>query len=265
MSSEPSSAGTPYPNIRQSILLALLALLLQILLSQLLYAFFASFEIKVDATILVGIVNLLVFSFLLWRSAKHRGSDLFSAYDLRGFDYLLILPVVLFVCGLAIGVSEIDNLTRLVFPVPKMLLAAMETIAPTKASIFASILSLCVVAPLTEELFFRGLLLKGIMGSHSKTKAILVSAALFALFHVNPYQFFGAFAAGIFFGWLYIRTGSVLPGIIGHAVINFIPILIVSNPKLDIPGFTGMQTAIEFQPLWFDIAGAALMAVSVFL
>ena len=85
------------------------------------------------------------------------------------------------------------------------------------------ILSITVMAALVEELLFRGaiqghLLRKGMKASH----AILVSSAIFGIIHMNPIQIPFAFAIGLIFGWLYYRTGSLVPGIIGHFINNTI-------------------------------------------
>ena len=88
------------------------------------------------------------------------------------------------------------------------------------------IISIAIMAPLVEELLFRGaiqgyMLRKGIKPLH----AILIASAIFGIVHMNPIQIPFAFAIGLIFGWLYYRTGSVVPGIIGHFINNSIACL----------------------------------------
>ena len=85
------------------------------------------------------------------------------------------------------------------------------------------IFSMTVMAALVEELLFRGaiqghLQRKGMKPLH----AILISSAIFGVIHLNPIQVAFAFAIGLIFGWLYYRTGSLVPGIIGHFLNNSI-------------------------------------------
>ena len=85
------------------------------------------------------------------------------------------------------------------------------------------IISIAIMAPLVEELLFRGaiqgyMLRKGMKPLH----AILIASAIFGIVHMNPIQIPFAFAIGLIFGWLYYRTGSVVPGIIGHFINNSI-------------------------------------------
>jgi membrane protease YdiL (CAAX protease family) len=45
---------------------------------------------------------------------------------------------------------------------------------------------------------------------------IALSAFLFALIHMNPAQMPHAFLIGLLLGWLYMRTGSIMPGVAYH-------------------------------------------------
>ncbi|MGV3659697.1 MAG: CPBP family intramembrane glutamic endopeptidase [Prosthecobacter sp.] len=82
-------------------------------------------------------------------------------------------------------------------------------------------LAAVVVAPVAEELFFRGLVLRAFVARYSSFHAVWMSALLFALFHLNLWQGILALPLGFVYAWLALRTGSVLPGIISHAVVNF--------------------------------------------
>ena len=85
------------------------------------------------------------------------------------------------------------------------------------------IISITIMAPLVEELLFRGaiqghLLRKGM----NPWTAIFIASAIFGIIHMNPIQIPFAFAIGLIFGWLYYRTGSLVPGIVGHFLNNSI-------------------------------------------
>lgn len=83
--------------------------------------------------------------------------------------------------------------------------------------------TICIFAPLVEEVVMRGAVLRTLLNSmKSRWGAIAISALLFALIHMNPAQMPHAFLAGLFLGWIYSRTGSVLPGIVYHWVNNTI-------------------------------------------
>jgi membrane protease YdiL (CAAX protease family)/uncharacterized RDD family membrane protein YckC len=81
---------------------------------------------------------------------------------------------------------------------------------------------IAIVAPIAEELFFRGMLFGGLRGRLSTYPAAAISAAVFGGLHattgvtaVPPLIVFGFLLA-----LLYERTGSLVPGMIAHALNN---------------------------------------------
>ena len=78
-----------------------------------------------------------------------------------------------------------------------------------------------VFAPVIEEMLFRKLLIDRIRPYGNKA-AILLSGFLFGLFHGNFTQFFYAAMLGMFFAFIYIRTGKIHYTILLHCAINFL-------------------------------------------
>lgn len=80
-----------------------------------------------------------------------------------------------------------------------------------------------ILAPLAEEVVFRGAILRTLLGIMSKKNhwvAIMISAAIFGIVHANLAQFINALLMGLLLGWMYYRTGSLVPGILLHWVNN---------------------------------------------
>ena len=137
-----------------------------------------------------------------------------------------------------------------------VVIAALGTLLPShallewlnlpdvNAALFAEMLSspwgyvaLCLLAPLAEEVVFRGAILRSLMGSlRSSWVAIALSAILFALVHANPAQMPHAFLIGLLMGWMYYRTGSILPGVLLHWVNNTVAYVSVNI----MPGMSDM-------------------------
>ncbi|MBP5607750.1 MAG: CPBP family intramembrane metalloprotease [Lachnospiraceae bacterium] len=84
-----------------------------------------------------------------------------------------------------------------------------------KMALFAA-----VIAPICEELTFRGIIFSGFRKNGSALQAILISALLFGLFHMNINQALYAFALGVFFGAVREVSGSVIPSIVCHMTVN---------------------------------------------
>ena len=116
------------------------------------------------------------------------------------------------------------------------------------------------VAPAVEEVLFRGLILSGFLSHYSTRKAVLASAILFGLLHLNPWQIIGATIYGILLAWWFMQTGSILPCLFGHALANTLALSVKALLRLEIPGFTG-----GFPPLWLNFLAFVLAALGVWL
>ena len=81
-------------------------------------------------------------------------------------------------------------------------------------------LTIVIAGPILEELIFRGIVLDGFLKRYSPLKSILVSSALFGIFHLNPWQFITAMVLGSFIGWVYYRTRSLGLAIAIHLLNN---------------------------------------------
>ena len=81
-------------------------------------------------------------------------------------------------------------------------------------------LSILVVAPLLEEILFRGVILQGLSAAYGDRAGLLLSALLFGLAHGNLYQFGSCFFFGLVLAWLARRERSLVPCIGVHLVNN---------------------------------------------
>ena len=77
-----------------------------------------------------------------------------------------------------------------------------------------------VVAPVVEELFFRGFLYAGLAQRYSWRRAAVISSALFALIHLQPLAIPPIFILGYIFAYLYRRSGSIWPAVVMHVATN---------------------------------------------
>jgi ABC-2 type transport system permease protein len=80
--------------------------------------------------------------------------------------------------------------------------------------------TVALLAPLAEEVFFRGFLLTALAHSWPRIGALVFTSAVFALFHGSVALFIPVFFAGMVLGALYLRSGSLLVPLIAHALQN---------------------------------------------
>lgn len=92
-----------------------------------------------------------------------------------------------------------------------------------------SVLTAVILAPIFEELIYRGIILEGFLSRYKPWQAIALSSILFGIMHMNIWQFIGAGCDGLLFGWLYHRTRSLFLCIILHATTNLAAVLLSSS------------------------------------
>ena len=89
------------------------------------------------------------------------------------------------------------------------------------------VVGVIVAAPITEELLFRGILLRGLARSMTPNAAIWLSAVLFAATHFQLVQFPGLVVVGLVLAWLAVRTGGLAAPIWAHAGFNATTVVIL--------------------------------------
>lgn len=124
------------------------------------------------------------------------------------------------------------------------------------AAIIMTILYLVVIAPISEEIVFRGLVLRT-LSSYSKKNAIIISALLFALMHKNIPQAVGAFAIGIIFAAVDTKANSIVPSIIMHSLNNMLPCLVNINSSVKSTAITIIYN--------FLVYAIVLVGITIFL
>jgi membrane protease YdiL (CAAX protease family) len=103
-----------------------------------------------------------------------------------------------------------------------------------------------VGAGIPEELFFRGYLMRRLAVSQGKTIALLTSALVFGLFHLDPLHAPIASVMGLLLGFVVLRTGSLYPAIVAHIANNGVAVLLAEE-----------SAAIPEQHMWLQLAAGA--------
>ncbi len=88
------------------------------------------------------------------------------------------------------------------------------------AGVLLFLVVVVIAAPIVEEIFFRGFLLRGLERRVGSWWAIVVSAAVFALSHFDAWEFPALFLFGLGAAVLAVRTGRLGPGIVAHLGFN---------------------------------------------
>ena len=201
-----------------------------------------------------AVVPLLVWGW--WRS----GQSVPETFGLRAFPGAVLLATVPLSIGAALILSEMDNLLRQVIPLQNELGEIFESLS---SSPLVAFVALVIIAPITEEALFRGMILRGLLRRYGPWRASLVSALLFGLVHVYPAQIMPAFLLGLLLAAVHLRTGSLWPCVWMHAVVNALFFVAHMRFPHEIQGLTTPPEEGLFQPLWLDALAVALFGIGV--
>ena len=132
-------------------------------------------------------------------------------------------------------------------------------LATSNLAVALNYLWMVIAAPVFEELLFRGGVLTALK-PYGNWFAVIVSALLFGLSHVNISQMLYATALGVVLGMVRVKSGSVTPGIIMHLCINFLGITVATLYSLEIMALLVPVVALVLTAL---ISGIVLLIVSI--
>ena len=119
---------------------------------------------------------------------------------------------------------------------------------------------ICLLAPIGEELVFRGAVLHKLLEWKPERRWLMItfSAVLFAVAHMNPAQIIHPLLIGLLLGWMYERTGSIIPGVAYHWANNTVAFLLArlyQDPDITVTQIMGSQSralmAVGFSLLIF--------------
>jgi len=162
-----------------------------------------------------GLTNI-GFALLGMKLSKQKLSSVFAPknYKFRNFLQYSLIGFSLWFCSILLGQYVVN-----IFSLAGIRVTSGGDYPATGIGFMVSAIYTCVVAPVTEELFFRGMLLKTFSKANQRF-AIFFTAVMFGLAHGNVVQFILGFILGIFFAHITLKHNSIIPAIGIHALLN---------------------------------------------
>jgi len=114
-------------------------------------------------------------------------------------------------------------------PVPQAAEQALAVIDP-----WVAILAIAIIAPIAEEVFFRGVAFNAWLREGGRRTAYIGSSVLFGVIHLNLVAFVPIVLLGLILAWVYERTRNIVAPIVVHAVFNGINVAIFLLERADI-------------------------------
>lgn len=157
--------------------------------------------------------SLVIIFGLFQRKIRSPKETRLLKFGLAKLDFVIILWGTIMVLATGVVIEPLLNL----FP---------ETYLDRLGNIMAAggwmMFTSIVIAPIMEEILFRGILQDALMRKYGVFVGILIASAVFGIVHIIPQQVVNAFMIGIVLGYIYYRTGALLPVILIHCINNAI-------------------------------------------
>jgi sodium transport system permease protein len=113
---------------------------------------------------------------------------------------------------------------------------------------------MALVPALCEELAFRGFIFGGLVRERGRLRAVVITALMFGISHGVLQQSIAATLMGLLLGWIALRTGSVLPGMLVHFTNNALSVsmerIAQSNWEGSVLFLTESPAGPAYQPMW---------------
>lgn len=178
-------------------------------------------------TLITEIVFIIVFG--LWYYFGYVKKDIKNGTYESGFSKMKSPQTCIFLIVITLGthffILLVSALTQYLIPSSQDLFNELMGLTLGDDNI-AGYLAAMLVAPIAEELVFRGVILKKLRESFGLIGCALISAILFGIMHLNPMQSIYVLPMGFMFAYLAYKYDSVIPAITAHILNNCAAILI---------------------------------------
>lgn len=158
-------------------------------------------------------MSLTLGGYLFYR-ARRGGPRGIGRFSSRGMNPVLLLWGVLFLLSASVVLEP--------------LLALLPAVPNVYGRGVWAVLTLVVMAPLFEEVIFRGVLLESLRRRYGVIAALLLSSLIFGLVHLHPTIAVNAFFMGLILGFFYLATESLWASVFLHAVNNGISYVLLA-------------------------------------
>ena len=189
-------------------------------------------------------------------SQRNMGFEPEYPLDNNNFGGRSGLSMALIVSVMAISAAFVIEPVSMLLPeMSEARKMAMEQML--KGPVWIVLISVSVFAPFFEEWLCRGIILRGLLKKMKPGWAIVISALIFGLIHMNLWQAIPAFIIGVVLGYVYYKTGSLKLTMLMHCVNNTLSVILSRIPGLeDVEFFAEIMSPWTYVPMIIAFAVA---------
>ena len=193
----------------------------------------------------------ITIGFALWQRKKRGDQGPLLRFSLKRANPTLVLWGVILLMLISVVLEPLLSL----FPQ-----TYLDMLKDTAGSGGWAVLTLVIVAPIVEEVLFRGIVQETVTRQYGAWRGLLVASAIFGIIHFIPQQVINAFFAGLVLGYIYLKTGSLIPVIMIHAINN--AIAYIGMAMFDEQGVFYLHDVIA-NPFWYWLVYAICVVIFI--
>ncbi len=213
-----------------------------------------------------SLLTCLTFGLIIYWQLTSKQLSVTTYFTNPSLSNLKLSGLLLASLGLSIVLSEVNNITHCFLPLSQAAVEQINQIMSTKSNFFFSGFVLLTAAAALREIFFRGLILQGLLANYSWEKAAGFTILLQLILEFSLFHLLGVFTLSLLLNWLYLQSKSLVLCVLGNIFYSAIPYLFLYYLPYKIPGYnTKLSTTAQFQPLWFNILGLLLLGLGAYL
>ncbi|TYQ17685.1 UNVERIFIED_CONTAM: hypothetical protein Cloal_0043 [Acetivibrio alkalicellulosi] len=211
---------------------------------------------QINVSLIISFVISLVIYYFIFKIRKINilKASGFSKIRVSNIPILVILAI-----SMNIVVSFILSIAMKYMPYNQTFAKYQEMMEELfkGGNTYLLLISIGILAPLLEEIVFRGLIFSELRKNTNIIITILIQALLFGIVHLNPVQSTYAFFLGIFLGFLYVWTKSIWAPVIVHIVFNSFSVISTRLPEV-----STLSIPILVAAFVFSIIGTILIILN---
>ena len=164
----------------------------------------------------------LPLGILLWQKRVENKKEACLLNRTKWYTTLLLAPAVYFgtmvVMAIIMGIFMSNNIEVPGFTGEKTQI--IQSFGSDTVGMILAFISAVLIAPIIEEIVFRGMLLRAFAKHTPVWTAVLFSSIVFSLIHFTPGVFFPLMILGAVMAVLTVKTRSIYPAIVFHMINN---------------------------------------------
>jgi hypothetical protein len=206
-------------------------------------------------------VFVLGFGLFIIKANRANISDYIHFGDVRRRDLFKTIMIVLFSLPIVMTLNLIMVYILELFDLG---IAYQLPVSTEFSGLIFQFFIVSVSAGICEEVLFRGVILNTYSDYYSYKHAIVISALLFGLYHFNIENILGPIYLGLVFGYLAVKTKSIVPAILGHMTNNGVAYLLAMMGSMIEVDEAEVEMAMSADALFDTILSLSVLAIFCF-